>query len=1351
LYDCQHFLSRKASEEEAWTMKSGTLAKPAALRIARFMAGLAIGLTNTLPGVLASAQTAPWDAPAFTAEPSAMVSFAKHLNAEQYASVTVFLEENHYSIDSADRRKDVTHRIYRVETQGAVQDWSSISAQWSPWRQKRPVIRARVVSPDGTAHTLDPKVLSEAPAHDQRPDIYEDDRVYSGPLPAVAAGSIVELEIVSEDTAPEFDGGRLQRFYFGAPVPVQRTVLVLEAPKSTPLRYVTHLLPDMKVSKVESGNSVIVTFEQGPMPAIEKEDPFTPGDVITWPSVEFSTGTSWKSVASTYEREIESAIKPQDVSKLMQGSAGLTGQALILHLVNNLHRNVRYTGLEFGASSLIPHPAGETVARGYGDCKDEAIVLISVLRAAGIPANLALLATRERDDVSPELAGIGTFDHAIVYVPGDPGTWIDATAEFSQPGVLPWGAQGRLALIIAPTTETLVRTPTARSSDNLLAEKREFYLAEYGPARIVETSQPKGSAESYYRGNFGGPESRDVNEELDKYVKSVYLAESLTQFEHTPGNDLERPFEMSLKVASGKRGYSSLEDAVVAIPFSSIIDRYPQFVYSGDDSENGNGANKPVRKQDAEIPPFITEWQYKIIPPPGFGAPAMPQDREIHLGPAVLTQKYHVEGDGSASVVFRFDSVKARYSLAELKALSQALNSTNTEAIVIRFPQTGAAQLAAGNVREALASYQALIKQHPAESIHHLQLASALLTAGFGDQARAEANKAVALDATSATAYAVLGWVLQHDAIGRRFGKGFDLQGAIAAYRKSVQLDPKQWTTHADLAVLLEHDADGERYSPRAALNEAVAEYRALKQLDKGNGATYDDNLLYALFYAKQWKEVSEVYAGLASTPVRQSIAIAAIAARDGSEGALAESARLGSSESARSNVLVEAANLLLRLRMYPRVLELLTAAASSQQDSAQVRTRIQVLSAVRPYEQVLAPENDPRRVVQQMFVWTWSPHSKPDDILSLVEVDAGDRKDEVKASVRQARLERSSFGKEGVPGDVGVDIVVSNLKLTSDGTDSSGYRIRVFGMSDKPQAALVARRPAGYRIVAFGGDVRMVGPEVLRRLDANDLKGAKQWLDWAREEQVLQGGDDPLAGPVFPRFWTRGDEPNPDKMRLAAVALILNSAAIQEHIGDLKAARAKASEADQTKLDLALASASWKLKNWALLRESAGRLLAAYPNSDTAFSYMTVACFGEQDWTVWEKTVAARQARLPDDLIAVRSAASLADASGDFVKARSILRGLIDSGRAELGDVNNYSWFALFTSKVSDDDVSVLEHSIAARATNAGFASPADPGLPLRSSRERQRSKRALAESHGLSRIRRTNQRDLVRVCQHR
>ncbi|HME32375.1 MAG TPA: DUF3857 domain-containing transglutaminase family protein, partial [Terriglobales bacterium] len=679
------------------------------------MSGLAISLFGTLLLGTASAyaQTAPWEGPAFAADPVAIVSFARQIKPDAYAEATVFLNEYHLTLDSADRGKLVQRMVYRVETKEAIEKWATIAVAWSPWHQKRPTIRARVISPDGTSHTLDPKILSEAPAHDLRPDIYENGRVYSGPLPAVTAGSIVEGEIVSEDTAPDFGGGLMDRYRFAKPAPVLHTLLVLEVPKSTPLRYTTRLLPNVSMKKAEKGEAVVITFDQGPLPALETPEPFVPSDVVTYPAIDFSTGTSWKTVAAAYQRQIEPAIRPGEVGKLLDGTKGLTGQALILRLANNLQRNVRYTGLEFGESSLVPHPAGETVARGFGDCKDKAIVLISLLRAAGIPANLALLVTRGQNDVSPELAGLGAFDHAIVYVPGAQDTWIDATAEFSQPGVLPWDDQGRLALVIGTNTETLVRTPIAKSSDNLLIEKRQVYLAEYGPARIVEVSLPKGRIEDYYRAHFGRTESKEIKEELGTYVKSAYLGESLTHFEHTSGENLEQPFEMSLEVARGTRGYTSLEDAVVAIPPAPIVGSYPEFVFSEDGSEKPTDANQHVRQQDVEMPPFITEWRYKIIAPPGFGSPSLPQDREISLGPAVLTEKYHLESDGSVSVVLRFDSVKARYSLVELKTLRQALNSTNFDAVPIRFPQTGAAQLAAGNVREALASYTALIKQHP--------------------------------------------------------------------------------------------------------------------------------------------------------------------------------------------------------------------------------------------------------------------------------------------------------------------------------------------------------------------------------------------------------------------------------------------------------------------------------------------------------------------------------------------------------------------------------------------------------------------------------------------------------------
>ena len=86
----------------------------------------------------------------------------------------------------------------------------------------------------------------------------------------------------------------------------------------------------------------------------------------------------------------------------------------IARIVERLHREVRYTGVEFGDARLIPEFPAETLRRRFGDCKDKSTLLVAALRASGIEAYLALLSAGDDQDVSPDLPGLGMFDHAIV-------------------------------------------------------------------------------------------------------------------------------------------------------------------------------------------------------------------------------------------------------------------------------------------------------------------------------------------------------------------------------------------------------------------------------------------------------------------------------------------------------------------------------------------------------------------------------------------------------------------------------------------------------------------------------------------------------------------------------------------------------------------------------------------------------------------------------------------------------------------------------------------------------------------------------------------------------------------------
>lgn len=89
-----------------------------------------------------------------------------------------------------------------------------------------------------------------------------------------------------------------------------------------------------------------------------------------------------------------------------------------------------------------------------------------------------------------------------------------------------------------------------------------------------------------------------------------------------------------------------------------------------------------------------------------------------------------------------------------------------------------------------------------------------------------------------------------------------------------------------------------------------------------------------------------------------------------------------------------------------------------------------------------------------------------------------------------------------------------------------------------------VVKEEGKYKLLDSSENPDSAGVEVLERIEAGNLKGARILLDWLREEQHLGGGDDPLSGPVFPRFWLQGKPAEAAPMKLAGAALLVNNKA---------------------------------------------------------------------------------------------------------------------------------------------------------------------------------------------------------------
>ena len=300
------------------------------------------------------------------------------------------------------------------------------------------------------------------------------------------------------------------------------------------------------------------------------------------------------------------------------------------------------------------------------------------------------------------------------------------------------------------------------------------------------------------------------------------------------------------------------------------------------------------------------------------------------------------------------------------------------------------------------------------------------------------AKEATILEPNSADAFSTLGWIMEHDLIGRRFAKGFDYQAAVEAYRKARQLDPKETDprdkgAHVDYAMLLEYDADGQRYGEKSHMDQAIAEFNDIKKRDEETGKKYDDFVLYDLWYLRKFKELQEQLAALPGSDIRKALTLGAIAAQEGAGPAIQRSLQITSEEQDRSKALVTAAYLLLRLRKYPEAAELYSAGAHGQKESGALMAFADTLRKSKPYDQLKFPDSDPRSVVQLATIYSVQGTFDPERNFKLFSgraLELYEKKelvDELRSSFNTCRRKIEATQ---VPVDVSLDIALSNTQL---------------------------------------------------------------------------------------------------------------------------------------------------------------------------------------------------------------------------------------------------------------------------------------------------------------------------------
>lgn len=1253
------------------------------------------------PLALGQQSVEAWKAPHFSIEPKALYQAASAVPAPEGANIVLLEDDESYTFDEAGRIEHVGYFVYKVLTQKGAEGWDYLAVGWDPWHQARPIIRARIITPDFAEHALDPKAITETPARGGDYKIYSDGKRLRAPFPAIAPGSVVEGEYTEQETEPFFALGHVVRVTFGRDrIPVAHSRAVFEAPASLSLRTNTLLLPDLKPERTEAGGKVTLTYDMGPMDGIEERDANLPPDVAYVPEIEFSTGKSWQAMAAEYSRIVDAhtdaaAVQPI-VDQLIAGKK--TAAEKEGAILDYLDREVRYTGIEFGEAAIVPHDPAETLSHKYGDCKDKATLLVAMLRAAGIPANVALLNAGSRMDVPADLPGMGLFDHAIVYVPGKPGLWIDATDKYARLGQLPIDDQGRQALIASPETKALTKTPESTSKENALVEFREITLGENGPATVLERTQPMGVYESQYRSYYADKPDKETRDGLTGYIQSQYLSDKLTSAERTDPADLSKQFELTLVCDKAKRGYTGLDSAQAAIRLDALFHRLPDELTRKEDSDEKKKKDaekdkpKQPRTADWELAePFFVDWHYKIVPPAGFVPKELPKDARIPAGPALLTEEFSTEKDGAVLAHITFDSSKRRYTIPEATELrDKVAELVAATAILVNFEPEGEALLHEGKVREALGAYRSMIALHPNEPIHHLQVANVLLEAGMGEAARAEARQAVKLDPNSALAYRTLADILKHDLVGRELRAGSDLDGAEEAYRTAARLDPDDHTAQGNLAILLEYDPVGRRYSRFSKMKDAIAEYQKLGQ-EKLADLSLTNNLAFALFYGGD--PGGALKAAQTLNPQPTALIAASEAVLHGSKAGLAEVDKRTSGDAAFKESAKTAGEMLMNMRVYPVAADFLQAGAAGD-NAAQTMGLATMLRGASHHEDVQFA-NTPADLVKRAFLATMDPELTEPKLEAIASRNAlvvmkNEDPDEKKKDLETGKQLNSQMARGDNSLDVIVDTFLQAFDPKGEGNDSTGYRENVQIPGGPNITFFVVKENGEYKLLDTDDKPNSIALEMLDRIKAGDLAGAKALLDWLREDRHLEGGDDPLGGPIFPRFWNKGGAADAHKMTLAAASILVGTKpTVAQGIALLEAAQKDAvSERDKTNILLALAEGYSLQDNFAKLLEVSSALLKQEPESKLAFSENVQALMGLGRFDEAISLADERLKLLDGDVDALRMKMETEAVRGNFAAARAWARKIVDQGKQDAEVFNEIAWYALFTGKVEDADI---------------------------------------------------------------
>jgi len=563
-------------------------------------------------------------------------------------------------------------QLYLVGTDSALETHRVSTIRYSPSSEELRVVHARAWKPNGLV--LDAQELGAREDSDTPGSMYYDMSLEQFRFSGLEIGDVVELEysLVPRRRSTPYNGyfGELVLFAGRGPEQLKRYVLI--APAAQKLFVHAEKIAPASVS-ARDGSQIFI-WESRAVAALPRE-PRSPGVTEISPYVHVSTMGDWKQLGSWYADLIrpQFALDQSLKDELLRITNGLhTDKEKVSAIQEFVLRSTHYVALEFGIYSYKPYPVTQIYARRFGDCKDKASLMIALLRAAGIEAEIALVRTRSLGDVAIEPASIAVFNHAIVYVPKYD-LWLDGTAEYAG-RELPLEDQGALSLTVSLSGAAQIRhIPMSRAADNYTRHVIRGELSAQGVIQFSGSTTTRGEDAPGLRHDLAVREQQldTFRRDLAEVFPNVHVDSVAVHGAEVLSSSVSVEFQGALNSPQYKRAVS-LSSSWMPRSYVAAL------------------AGSSARTQDLVLPsPWTTEEEIHIALPEGAEVTSLPRDQNITGAFGSLRLRYRKSG-GEVIIQSHVQFEKARVSAEDYPAFrkfcAQAERSFRNE-ITLSLPQ----------------------------------------------------------------------------------------------------------------------------------------------------------------------------------------------------------------------------------------------------------------------------------------------------------------------------------------------------------------------------------------------------------------------------------------------------------------------------------------------------------------------------------------------------------------------------------------------------------------------------------------------------------------------------------------